>query len=86
MLVLSIQRVVIGGAKHMAGLSKEYDPGWTRRLVLAIVNQAIFDVLENNEAAKAAEQWLLSKDFDSCVELLNGEPESFRANQQQLVA
>jgi hypothetical protein len=71
MLVLSTQRALIGGAKHMADLSKAYDSEGTRRLVLAIVNQAIFDVLENNEAAKAAEQWLLSKDFDNCVELLN---------------
>jgi hypothetical protein len=30
------------------------------RLYLAVVNQAIFDVLENREEAKEAEQWLLS--------------------------
>ena len=34
------------------------------RLYLAIVNQAIFDVLENGEEAKEAEQWLLSREFD----------------------
>jgi len=35
-----------------------------RRLFLAVVNQAIFDVLENGKEAKEAEQWLLSRDFD----------------------
>ena len=34
----------------------------TERLFLAVVNQAISDVLENGKEAKEAEQWLLSKD------------------------
>jgi len=37
----------------------------TERLFLAVVNQAISDVLENGEEAKEAERWLLSKDFDA---------------------
>ena len=36
----------------------------TKRLILAVVNQAISDVLENGKEAKEAEQWLLSADFD----------------------
>jgi len=39
------------------------------RLYLAVVNQAIFDVLENGKDAKEAEQWLLSTDFDRLEEL-----------------
>jgi hypothetical protein len=39
------------------------------RLYLAVVNQAIFDVLENREEAKEAEQWLLSGEFDRLEEL-----------------
>jgi len=37
----------------------------TERLFLAVVNQAISDVLENGKEAKEAERWLLSKDFDT---------------------
>ena len=37
----------------------------TERLFLAVVNQAISDVLENGKQAKEAERWLLSKDFDA---------------------
>jgi hypothetical protein len=40
--------------------SKEFRPQAAERLFLAIVNQAIFDVLENGEEAKEAKQWLLS--------------------------
>jgi hypothetical protein len=35
------------------------------RLFLAVVNQAISDVLENAKDAKEAERWLLSKEFDA---------------------
>jgi len=55
-------------------------------LLLAVVNQAIFDVLENDEEAKAAEQWLLSREFDNFAELLSGDAEVFRHGQQQSVA
>jgi hypothetical protein len=37
----------------------------TERLFLAVVNQAISDVLENGKEAKEAERWLLSKDFNT---------------------
>ena len=37
----------------------------SERLFLAVVNQAISDVLENGKQAKEAERWLLSKDFDA---------------------
>jgi len=32
---------------------------------VAVVNQAILDVLEHGEDAKDAERWLLGKDFDA---------------------
>lgn len=34
------------------------------RLYLAIVNRAILDALENGKNSRAAQRWLLSKDFD----------------------
>lgn len=37
----------------------------TERLFLAVVNQAISDVLENGKEAGEAERWLLSEDFDT---------------------
>ena len=55
-------------------------------MFLAVVNQAISDVLENNEEAKGAEQWLLSKEFDNFAALLRCEAEVFRHGQQQFVA
>ena len=39
------------------------------RLYVAIVNQAILDVLERAENSPAAEKWLLSRDFDRLQEL-----------------
>jgi hypothetical protein len=50
--------------------SKEFHPQAARRLLLAVINQAISDVLENEGEAEAAEQWLSSRDFDSFVEPL----------------
>lgn len=49
--------------------SEELHPQAGERLYLAVVNQAIFDVLENGEEAKEAEQWLLSREFDRLEEL-----------------
>jgi hypothetical protein len=66
--------------------SKEFNPQGARRLFLAVFNQAIADVLENNEEAKAAEQWLLSREFDNLVELFSCETEVFGYGQQQYVA
>ena len=66
--------------------SEEFHPRAAKRLFLAVVNQAIFDVLENKEEAKAAEQWLLSEEFDNYAELLSWEGEVDRQGQQQSVA
>jgi hypothetical protein len=70
----------------MTRQSEEFHPQAARRMFLAVVNQAIFDVLENNEEAWAAEQWLLSKDFDTLAELLNCEAEAFGLADQRAVA
>ena len=64
----------------------EFHPHAAKRLFLAVVNQAIFDVLENNEEAKAAEQWLLSEEFDNYAELLCWESEVDLQGQRQSVA
>ena len=58
--------------------SKECYPQAARRLLLAVINQAFSDVLENEGEAEAAEQWLSSRDFDSFVEPLACGPEVFR--------
>ena len=70
----------------MARQSEEFYPQGAKRLVLAVVNQAISDVLENNGDAKAAKQWLLSREFDNLVELLSYDTEVFGYTQQQYVA
>ena len=44
-------------------------PQGVTRLYLAIVNRAILDVLENGKDSRAAERWLLSRDFDRLEEL-----------------
>ena len=41
------------------------------RLFVAVVNQAVLDVLEHGEAAEDAESWLLSKDFDALQSLFH---------------
>lgn len=51
--------------------SKEFHPQAVERLSLAVVNQAIFDVLENGKEADEAKQWLLSKNFDTLDELFS---------------
>lgn len=53
----------------MARQSKEFYPQAALRLFVAVINQAIADVLENKKEAKSAEQWLLSKDFDTLEKL-----------------
>jgi len=53
-------------------------------LFLAVVNQAISDILEDKKEAKAAEQWLLSEEFDNFAELLSRDAEGF--HQQPAVA
>ena len=66
----------------MAYQTDEFNPQGARRLFLAVVNQAISDLLENNEEAKAAEQWLLSEEFDNFAELLCWEEAVDRQRQQ----
>jgi hypothetical protein len=68
----------------MSYQTDEFDLHTAKRLFLAVVNRAIFDVLENNEEAKAAEQWLLSEEFDNFAELLSWDVEGI--HQQQFVA
>ncbi len=49
----------------MQSQSNEFRPQATERLFLAVVNQAVSDVLENGKEAQEAARWLLSKDFDA---------------------
>ena len=49
----------------MQSQSNEFRPQVAERLFLAVVNQAISDVLDSGKEAKEAERWLLSKDFDT---------------------
>ena len=49
----------------MQSQSNEFRPQAAERLFLAVVNQAISDVLDNGKEAKEARRWLLSKDFDT---------------------
>jgi len=55
----------------MQGQSSEFQPRAAERLFVAVVNQAILDVLEHGEAAEDAESWLLSKDFDALQSLFH---------------
>ena len=57
---------------RMQSQSNEFRPRPKERLFLAVVNQAIADVLENGKEAKEAERWLLSKDFDTLDRLCAG--------------
>ena len=70
----------------MAYQTDEFHPQAAERLFLAVVNQAIFDVLENKKEAKVAEQWLLSKEFDELVALLSRDAEGVRQRQQRSLA
>jgi hypothetical protein len=45
------------------------------RLFLAVVNQAVSDVLENGKEAKEAERWLLSHDFDALDRIFAAPPD-----------
>jgi hypothetical protein len=55
---------------EMQSQSNEFRPQVAERLFLAVVNQAISDVLDNGKEAKEAERWLLSKDFDTLDRLI----------------
>ena len=47
-----------------------FDSQALQRLYRVIVNRAILDALENGEPSPAAQQWLLSRDFDRLEQLL----------------
>ena len=49
----------------MQGQSSASQARAAERLFVAVVNQAVLDVLEHGEEAEHAESWLLSKDFDA---------------------
>jgi len=55
----------------MQGQSSNFQARGAERLFVAVVNQAILDVLEHDEDAKDAERWLLSKDFDALQSLFH---------------
>ena len=55
----------------MQGQSSEFQSKAAERLLVAVVNQAILDVLEHGEEAEDAERWLLSKDFDALQSLFH---------------
>ncbi len=55
----------------MQGQSSDSQARAAERLFVAVVNQAILDVLEHDEDAKDAERWLLSKDFDALQSLFH---------------
>ena len=48
----------------MQGQSSDFQARPAERLFVAVVNQAILDVLEHGEEAEDAERWLLSRDFE----------------------
>ena len=58
----------------MQAQSSEFQTRAVERLFVAVVNQAVLDVLEHGEEAEDAERWLLSKDFVmwAGVKLING--------------
>jgi hypothetical protein len=55
----------------MQGQSSDFQARAAERLFVAVVNQAILDVLEHGEEAEDAESWLLSKDFDGLQSLFH---------------
>ena len=55
----------------MQGQSSGSQARAAERLLVAVVNQAILDVLEHGEEAQDAERWLLSKDFDASQNLFH---------------
>ena len=55
----------------MQAQSTEFQTRAAERLFVAVVNQAILDVLENGQEAEDAERWLLSEDFDALQNLLH---------------
>jgi hypothetical protein len=67
--MISVAEYASDASENMQGQSSEFEARAAERLFLAVVNQAILDVLEHGEEAKDAERWLLSKDFDALQSL-----------------
>jgi hypothetical protein len=55
----------------MQGQSSDSQASAAERLFVAVVNQAVLDVLEHGKEAEEAERWLLSKDFDALQSLFH---------------
>ena len=55
----------------MQGQSSDFQARAAERLFVAVVNQAILDVLEHGEEAEDATRWLLSEDFDALQNLFH---------------
>ena len=55
----------------MQGQSSDSQAKAAERLFVAVVNQAILDVLEHGEEAEDAKRWLMSKDFDALQSLFH---------------
>ena len=67
----------------MAYRSQEIYSQAARSLFMAVIHQAITDVLEDAEAAEAARQWLSSRDCESLLEVCGCDPDVSHAPQQQ---
>ena len=55
----------------MQAQSSDFQARAAARLFVAVVNQAVLDVLAHGEEAEDAESWLLSKDFDALQNLFH---------------
>jgi len=55
----------------MQGQSSDFHARAAERLFVAVVNQAILDVLEHGEDAEDAKRWLMGKDFDALKSLFH---------------
>jgi hypothetical protein len=55
----------------MQGQSSDPQARAAERLFVAVVNQAVLDVLEHGEEAEDAERWLLSQHFDALQSLFH---------------
>jgi len=55
----------------MQGQVTEFQSKAAERLFVAVVRQAVMDVLERGEESEDAERWLLSKDFDALQNLFH---------------
>ena len=66
----------------MAYQSQDYSQA-ARRLVLAVIHQAISDAFEGGENTEAAKQWLASSDCEFLLEACACAPEGLLCPQQR---